>query len=128
MSKSGMPLRHPCTALPMRSPPRPGNTKPIARCCAELVPALPSTQPQRCVLDGEIVIQNSDGVLDFPAHQQRIHPAESRINKLSRKTPAQFVAFACLALGADALLEAPLSRRRKILAGAPYFTADPLVA
>lgn len=104
------------------------NTKPIERYFPELVAALRSTLPQRCVLDGEIVIQNSDGVLDFPALQQRIHPAESRINKLSRETPAQFVAFDCLALGADALLEEPLSRRRKILAGALDFTADPLVA
>lgn len=104
------------------------NTKPIERYFPELIAAVRAALPQRCVLDGEIVVQNHDGTLDFPALQQRIHPAESRIKKLAHETPAMFVAFDCLALGDDALLEEPLQQRRQILEGALDFTADPLVS
>ena len=56
--------------------------------------------PQRCVIDGEIVIATDHG-LDFEALQQRIHPAESRVRMLAEQTPASFIAFDLLALGDD---------------------------
>ena len=66
----------------------------------------------RRVLDGELVIRDADGKLEFDALQQRIHPAESRINLLSKEIPAQYVAFDLLAEGDAALLETPFGERR----------------
>jgi ATP-dependent DNA ligase len=68
--------------------------------------------PGRYVLDGELVIRDSDGNLEFDALQQRIHPAESRIALLSREIPADYVAFDLLAEGDEALLETSLAERR----------------
>ena len=51
--------------------------------------------PGRYVLDGELVIRDAEGNLEFDALQQRIHPAESRIALLSREIPAAYVAFIC---------------------------------
>jgi ATP-dependent DNA ligase len=68
--------------------------------------------PGRYVLDGEIVLRGPDGREDFDALGQRIHPALSRITRLSEETPAVFVAFDLLAEGDDALLELPFSERR----------------
>jgi ATP-dependent DNA ligase len=67
------------------------------------------------VLDGEIVIDGEDGEQDFGALQQRIHPAESRINMLAEQTPARYVAFDILARDAELLLELPQSERRAVL-------------
>src|SRR5579883_1707562 len=61
--------------------------KSLNRYFPELVEPLKSQLPARCVLDGEIVIA-IDGALDFEALQLRIHPAASRVNLLSRETPA----------------------------------------
>lgn len=91
------------------------NTKPIQRYFPELVAAVRAALPQRCVLDGEVVVQNQDGVLDFSALQQRIHPAESRIKKLALQTPATLLAFDCLALDDKSLLNEPLVVRRRAL-------------
>ena len=66
----------------------------------------------RYVLDGEIVVRDRDGREDFDALQQRIHPAVSRVQRLSVETPATFVAFDLLALDDDVLLERPLRERR----------------
>jgi len=68
--------------------------------------------PGRYVLDGEIVVRDADGREDFDALGQRIHPAASRIERLSGETPAVFVAFDLLADGDEALLELPLAQRR----------------
>jgi len=68
--------------------------------------------PGRWVLDGELVIRDAEGNLEFDALQSRIHPAESRISLLAREIPAQFVAFDLLADGDESLLEAPLAERR----------------
>src|SRR5262245_38693586 len=73
------------------------NTQPLDRYFPELVKALAEALPQPCVLDGEIVIAG-ESALDFDALQQRIHPAESRIKRLSVETPSSFVAFDLLAL------------------------------
>ena len=66
----------------------------------------------RYVLDGELVIRDAAGNLEFDALQQRIHPAESRINLLSKEIPAAYVAFDLLAEGNEALLETPFGERR----------------
>lgn len=71
-----------------------------------------SFAPGRYVLDGELVIRDAEGNLEFDALQQRIHPAESRINLLSKEIPADYVAFDLLAEGDEALLETPFGERR----------------
>ncbi len=93
------------------------NDKPLTRYFPELLDPLRSSLPQRCVVDGEIVVSGPDG-LDFGALQQRIHPAESRINRLAAETPAQFVAFDLIALGDDSLLDTALAERRTQLEAA----------
>lgn len=90
------------------------NEKPLTRYFPELLGPLADALPDRCVLDGEIVIA-TDGALDFDALQQRIHPAESRVEKLSVETPARFVTFDLLALGDLALLATPFEERRRAL-------------
>jgi ATP-dependent DNA ligase len=90
------------------------NEKPMTRYFPELVAAFKNELPQRCVVDGEIVIPTSGG-LDFEALQQRIHPAASRVTLLSVQTPASFVAFDLLALGDEDLTGQPFSDRRAAL-------------
>src|ERR1700743_2026188 len=68
------------------------NERPMTRYFPELVEAVKAELPERCVLDGEIVIATDNG-LDFEALQQRIHPAASRVSMLSEQTPASFIAF-----------------------------------
>lgn len=88
--------------------------KPLTRYFPELVDALKERLPDRCVLDGEIIIATEER-LDFEALQQRIHPADSRVKLLSEQTPAAFVAFDMLAEGSDDLMGAPFRERRKRL-------------
>jgi ATP-dependent DNA ligase len=84
--------------------------KPLARYFPELhFPA------GHYVVDGEIVIDDTDGGQDFDALSQRIHPAASRIAMLAEQTPARYVAFDLLALGDEAWLERPFSERRGAL-------------
>jgi ATP-dependent DNA ligase len=71
----------------------------------------------RYVLDGELVIRDADGQIEFDALQSRIHPAESRITLLSKEIPAGFVAFDLLAEGDEALLETQFAERRERLEG-----------
>jgi len=71
--------------------------------------------PGRWVLDGELVIRDADGMLEFDALQERIHPAQSRIELLSKEIPAEFICFDILAEGDEDLLEAPLRERRERL-------------
>ncbi|PBC59955.1 ATP-dependent DNA ligase [Streptomyces sp. Tue6028] len=88
--------------------------KTLTRYFPELVAALRERLPERCVMDGEIVIAR-DGRLDFDALTERIHPADSRVRMLAEKTPASFVAFDLLALADESLLDVPLSDRRALL-------------
>ena len=74
------------------------NEKPMTRYFPEVADAVREHLPERCVVDGEIVVAVGDR-LEFEVLQQRIHPAASRITKLARETPARFVAFDLLALG-----------------------------
>ncbi|MCC2315120.1 ATP-dependent DNA ligase [Cellulomonas xiejunii] len=90
------------------------NEKPMTRYFPELVESLKANLPQRCVVDGEIVVVTGDR-LDFDALQQRIHPAASRVKLLAGQTPASFVAFDLLALGDDDLTARPFSERRALL-------------
>jgi ATP-dependent DNA ligase len=68
--------------------------------------------PGRYVLDGELVIYDGDGEVDFDALQQRIHPAASRIARLAEETPVRYLAFDLLARDDESLLDAPFSERR----------------
>jgi ATP-dependent DNA ligase len=69
----------------------------------------------RYVIDGELVIRDAEGNVEFDALQSRIHPAASRIELLAREIPACFVAFDLLADGDESLLETPFARRRERL-------------
>ena len=69
----------------------------------------------RYVLDGEIVVRGPDGLEDFDALGQRVHPAASRVERLSVETPAIYVAFDLLALEDESLLERPFIERRAML-------------
>lgn len=91
--------------------------KPLTRYFPELAAELPANLPDRCVVDGEIVIAH-EGRLDFDRLTERIHPAASRVKLLAEQTPASFVAFDLLALGDVSLLDTPLAERRALLADA----------
>jgi ATP-dependent DNA ligase len=93
------------------------NERPLTRYFPDVVAAVREGLPQRCVVDGEIVIAGADG-LDFDALQQRIHPAESRVRMLAAKTPAAFVAFDLLALRSADLRTEGFSARRSALVAA----------
>jgi ATP-dependent DNA ligase len=86
------------------------NERPLLRYFPELKKAVDQL-PAGTVVDGEIVVV-VDGVTDFDTLQQRIHPAESRIKKLSAETPAEIVAFDLLAHEGADLREVPFSERR----------------
>ena len=86
------------------------NGRPLLRYFPELR-ALGELLPPNSALDGEIVIAR-DGVLDFDAMQMRLHPAESRIRRLSGEIPAEFVAFDMLLWGGEAVHREPLEHRR----------------
>jgi ATP-dependent DNA ligase len=97
------------------------DTKPLNRYFPELLAPLAAALPERCVLDGEIVIVGANG-LDFEALLLRIHPAASRVKLLAEQTPASFVAWDLLALGDEDLREVSLEQRRarleEVLGGA----------
>jgi ATP-dependent DNA ligase len=92
------------------------NERPMTRYFPELVAAIGAQLPERCVIDGEIVVPDGSGRrLDFEALQLRIHPAASRVQLLSEQTPARFVAFDLLALGDCDYMERPFTERRAAL-------------
>ena len=87
--------------------------KPLGRYFPELIAPLCSALPERCVVDGEIVVADRRGQgLDFDALLQRIHPAESRVNRLAEETPAQFIAFDVLAHDRVSLMDLEMTTRR----------------
>ncbi|MFL5583795.1 MAG: ATP-dependent DNA ligase [Gemmatimonadaceae bacterium] len=85
--------------------------KPLNRYFPELVDTLKAQLPERCVLDGEIVIAGKEG-LEFETLQMRLHPAASRVNKLAIETPASVVFFDLLCEGDNSLCETPFGERR----------------
>jgi ATP-dependent DNA ligase len=113
------------------------NEKPLTRYFPEVVEAALANLPERCVVDGEIVIAG-EGTLEFETLQNRIHPADSRVRLLAKETPASFIAFDLLALDDESLMGEPQRVRRTRLeealkgATAPVHltqvTTDPEVA
>ena len=115
------------------------NERPMTRYFPELVEAVRTHMPARCVIDGEIIIRAGDGRrLDFDALLQRVHPADSRVRLLAEQTPASFVAFDLLALDDTDWTGRPFAERRAALeqalaaAGPPVHvtpaTTDPALA
>src|SRR6476660_4348253 len=98
------------------------NERPLLRYFPELRP-LGELLPKGSALDGEIVIERG-GRLDFDAMQMRLHPAESRVRKLSAEIPAQFIAFDVLLWGGKPVHESPFEERRAVLENLP-FTISP---
>ncbi len=88
--------------------------RPLDRYFPELRTSLLATLPERCVVDGEIVVAGPNG-LDFDSLQLRLHPAASRVAKLAKAIPASFVAFDLLALGDGDLLRVAQRDRRVAL-------------
>jgi ATP-dependent DNA ligase len=102
------------------------NERPMTRYFPELVEAARSNLPERCVIDGEIIVIGSSGDrLEFELLQQRIHPAASRVKMLSEQTPARFVAFDLLALGDTDYTGRPFAERRAALVDALSSAAPP---
>ena len=99
--------------------------KPLNRYFPELVEALQAQLPDRCVLDGEIVIAGSRG-LDFEALQLRLHPAASRVRLLSKQTPASVVFFDLLCEGDHDLRREPFQKRRQRLEALLAATEPPI--
>ena len=101
------------------------NEKPLTRYFPEVVQAVKDHLPQRCVVDGEIVIAAGQG-LDFEALLQRIHPADSRVRMLAESTPASLVAFDLLALDGVDHTSTPQGERRALLEQALGKAAPPV--
>jgi ATP-dependent DNA ligase len=91
------------------------NARPLLRYFPELRP-LGDRLPPGSALDGEIVIER-DGALDFDAMQTRLHPAQSRIDRLAAEIPARFVAFDVLVWRGEEMWREPLEKRRRNLEG-----------
>ena len=90
------------------------NERPMTRYFPEVVEAIKANLPDRCVIDGEIVVVVGDR-LEFEVLQQRIHPAASRVTLLSEQTPARFIAFDLLALDDTDYTTRPFEDRRAAL-------------
>jgi ATP-dependent DNA ligase len=88
--------------------------KSLARYFPEVVAVLAATGSRSFVVDGELILPVGD-ILSFDALQARLHPAASRIARLSVETPAQLMLFDCLALGETILIDAPLAQRREAI-------------
>lgn len=101
------------------------NERPLTRYFPEIVAAVKANLPERCVLDGELIVVIGDR-LEFEVLQQRIHPAASRVRLLSEQTPASFVAFDLLALDDSDYTEQPFEARRAALAEALAGAAAPI--
>lgn len=101
------------------------DAKPLGRYFPELSDPLLSQLPDRCVLDGELVIVASSG-LDFDALQMRLHPAASRVNLLSKQIPASMVFFDLLCLGDRDLRGEPFKQRRRQLESLLASTKPPV--
>ena len=99
------------------------NERPLLRYFPELR-ALGDLLPPRSALDGEIVIARN-GVIDFDSMQTRLHPAESRIRKLSAEIPAEFVVFDVLVWDGEPVWKLPLSERRARVEALEGFRISP---
>ena len=88
--------------------------RPLDRYFPELHDTLLARLPDKCVVDGEIVIVTKHG-LDFDTLQLRLHPAASRVAKLAAETPSSFVAFDVLAAAGKDVRDRPQAERRELL-------------
>src|SRR5678810_530923 len=100
--------------------------KPLDRYFPELGAPLRASLPERCILDGEVVIA-ADGGLQFESLLLRIHPAASRVRMLAEQSPASFVAWDLLALGDQDLRDTPQAERRALLERELAGELDPAV-
>ncbi len=94
------------------------NSKPLTRYFPEVVEAVKTSFPQDAVIDGELVIVGEGGKVDFDLLSLRVHPAASRIAKLSKELPALFVAFDLLAADGQDLTSLAFDERRARLEAA----------
>ena len=101
------------------------NERPMTRYFPEIVEAVKANLPEKCVLDGEIIVVIGDR-LEFEVLQQRIHPAASRVKLLSQETPASFIAFDLLALDDTDYTQRPFEERRAALEQALADAAPPI--
>ena len=103
------------------------NERPMTRYFPELADAVLANLPERCVIDGEIVVPDfKSGRLDFEALQLRIHPAASRVRLLATQTPAHFIAFDLLALDGTDYTAVPFGERRAVLERALAAVRSPI--
>ena len=102
------------------------NDRPLARYFPELVETIRDVRSDAVALDGEILVVRDEG-FDFAAIMARLHPAASRVERLRRETPATFVAFDVLAVGADDLRTVPFAERRTTLEALARAGGDPVV-
>jgi len=101
------------------------NERPLTRYFPEVCDAARSLLPDRCVVDGEVLIAGPRG-LDFDALLNRIHPADSRVRMLAASTPASFVAFDALVLDGEDMRSQPFRDRRAALERALAGVAPPV--
>src|SRR4051794_36973174 len=99
--------------------------KPLDRYFPDLADPIRAHLPERCVVDGEIVIVHGNA-LDFDLLQLRLHPAASRVKMLSAQHPASFVAFDLLCLDDRDLRNEPFEQRRRELEPALSKAAPPI--
>jgi len=99
--------------------------KPLNRYFPDLIEPLRAALPSRCVVDGEIVIVQNDG-LDFDALQLRLHPAASRVKLLAEQTPSSYVGFDLLCRGDRDLRGEPFKTRRRELESLIAAAAPPV--
>jgi ATP-dependent DNA ligase len=101
--------------------------RPLARYFPEVAAALRAIDGEPFVLDGELILA-TPGTFDFAVLMSRLHPAASRVERLSRESPAAYVAFDLLGIGRRDLRAAPFLERRRLLEAlvadgpAPVFT------
>lgn len=92
--------------------------KPLSRYFPEVVAEVAKHLPDGCLVDTELVVRQGEAGqqrLDWDSLSQRIHPAESRINRLAAETPAELICFDLLAVGDQDLTDQPFARRRELL-------------
>jgi ATP-dependent DNA ligase len=101
-------------------------SKPLTRYFPEVVRAALTYLPQRCAIDGEIVVRTGppgQQRLSWESLSQRIHPADSRVQRLAGETPAELICFDILALGDQDLTGLAFGKRRErlesVLSGLP---------
>src|SRR5689334_11940155 len=94
------------------------NAKPLTRYFPEVVEYVKDAFPDDAVVDGELVIVGDNGAVDFDLLSLRVHPADSRVQRLREEIPALFVAFDLLAIDGEDITEQPFDQRRARLVDA----------